>query len=405
MRVLRAIVLAATLALALPFATPPPTVQAANCEFVLGFKAIHDMIPDVVGDCLVSEHHGTNGDGLQETKAWHGKGGLLVWRKSDNWTAFTDGANTWVNGPNGLQKRGNGERFCPWEANPEKLPCVGDQRPPQPTPGPITSGSGQCTVPASAVTQTGVQKEADGAATWSGVVRNPCPSTATLLIDVRAYQTDGGPATMDSLTIIAADMPPGSTREVSTRVPGSASAARFGWQAATVNPDTLGCMGQGGTKCLTDDPYVANAIWSLRGLQDGLPLLQTASNAGIKLERTAIQDQVLAGYSPSRKTVYMNTRLDRYSMWVRGAVLAHELQHVADGAAGRWPTTNYECYHFEENAFRTEARVWSAMWQGRLPANVDPLHAELNRIATAVFQDPEGFFKALVDLYHPQCEM
>ena len=39
-------------------------VSAASCQFVLGFKAIHDLIPTTVGDCLVDEHHNpTNGDG------------------------------------------------------------------------------------------------------------------------------------------------------------------------------------------------------------------------------------------------------------------------------------------------------------------------------------------------------
>src|SRR5439155_10452091 len=39
---------------------------------------------------------------------------LLVWRKADNFTAFTDGYRTWVQGPFGLQKRLNTERFA-WE--------------------------------------------------------------------------------------------------------------------------------------------------------------------------------------------------------------------------------------------------------------------------------------------------
>ncbi len=37
-----------------------------------------------------------------------------MWRKADNWTAFTDGYRTWINGPNGLEQRLNSERF-PWE--------------------------------------------------------------------------------------------------------------------------------------------------------------------------------------------------------------------------------------------------------------------------------------------------
>src|SRR3990172_9058012 len=102
-------------------------VSAQNCQFVLGFKTLHDMIPDIVGDCLVNEHFNPqNGDALQETTGTHtdgGVGGLLVWRKADNFTTFTDGFNTWVNGPFGLQQRLNSERFY-WEMNPDRLPIV-----------------------------------------------------------------------------------------------------------------------------------------------------------------------------------------------------------------------------------------------------------------------------------------
>ncbi|MBI2953277.1 MAG: hypothetical protein HYY30_03110 [Chloroflexi bacterium] len=80
---------------------------AADCRFVLGFETIHDLIPAVVGDCLVDERYEPeNGDALQETT-----NGLLVWRKADNFTAFTDGHRTWINGPYGIQQRLNTEHF------------------------------------------------------------------------------------------------------------------------------------------------------------------------------------------------------------------------------------------------------------------------------------------------------
>ena len=78
--------------------------------FHLGFKALADQIPTVVGQPLQNEHYGANGDSLQQTT-----NGLLVWRKADNWTAFTNGSMTWVNGPYGIQERPNDARF-PWEA-------------------------------------------------------------------------------------------------------------------------------------------------------------------------------------------------------------------------------------------------------------------------------------------------
>ena len=86
------------------------SVMAVDCEFVLGFKALRDIIGhEIVGECLENEHYTANGDSTQKTT-----GGLLVWRKADNHTAFTDGHHTWVNGPIGLQKRLNAERY-PWE--------------------------------------------------------------------------------------------------------------------------------------------------------------------------------------------------------------------------------------------------------------------------------------------------
>jgi hypothetical protein len=109
--VLASFILAQVLILGRPTAT-----EAATCHFVLGFQTLHNLIPSIVGDCLEEEHHNpANGDGLQATTGKNGAGGLLVWRKADNFTAFTDGYRTWVNGPFGLQMRLNTERF-PWEA-------------------------------------------------------------------------------------------------------------------------------------------------------------------------------------------------------------------------------------------------------------------------------------------------
>ena len=95
------------------------------CTFLLGFAILHDLIPDVVGECVDDEYHDPQtGDALQQTT-----NGLLVWRKSDNWTAFTNGSQSWVNGPLGLQQRQNDQRFW-WEANPDGLAII-----PTPLPG------------------------------------------------------------------------------------------------------------------------------------------------------------------------------------------------------------------------------------------------------------------------------
>ncbi len=96
-------------------------VPPASCSFVLGFATLHNWIAksegvDKVGACLENEYHAPNGDGVQWTE-----GGLLIWRKDVNWTGFTDGRNTWVSGPSGVQKRTNAERFR-WEPPPAADP-------------------------------------------------------------------------------------------------------------------------------------------------------------------------------------------------------------------------------------------------------------------------------------------
>ena len=98
-----------------------PVASAADCQFVLGFATLHSLVPNIVGQCLDDEQHSpASGDALQGTT-----GGLLVWRKADNLTAFTNGYQTWINGPNGLEPRLNSQRFS-WEPNPTGLPIAPD---------------------------------------------------------------------------------------------------------------------------------------------------------------------------------------------------------------------------------------------------------------------------------------
>ncbi|GEM_PF-3370943 len=105
----------------------PVTAQTSTpaCDFILGFKTLHELVPADVGGCLDNQAFAANGDALQHTT-----GGLLVWRKADNWTAFTNGYMTWINGPTGLVSRLNSERF-PWEeaAAPSPTPVAAPSPP------------------------------------------------------------------------------------------------------------------------------------------------------------------------------------------------------------------------------------------------------------------------------------
>ncbi|CAA9210973.1 MAG: hypothetical protein AVDCRST_MAG77-264 [uncultured Chloroflexi bacterium] len=84
-----------------------------SCGFTLGFAALRTLVgTETIGECLEDEHFNPgNGNAEQRTAR-----GLLVWRKADNWTAFTDGYVTWVNGPLGVQRRLNTQRFD-WEGD------------------------------------------------------------------------------------------------------------------------------------------------------------------------------------------------------------------------------------------------------------------------------------------------
>ncbi len=109
----------------------------APFQFKLGFKALADQIPEVVGTPLEDEHFNlANGNAEQRTSK-----GLLVWRKADNWTAFTNGSITWINGPYGVQSRLNTERY-PWEQDPPTLASPAPIQPaPQPAPAPSPAPS------------------------------------------------------------------------------------------------------------------------------------------------------------------------------------------------------------------------------------------------------------------------
>ena len=99
-------------ALATPAPSPSPLamVQLTSCTFVLGFADLRQKIgPETVGECLEDESVLESGDTSQPTTK-----GELVFRKADGRMAFTNGTDTWIEGPNGVEKRPNGERFA-WE--------------------------------------------------------------------------------------------------------------------------------------------------------------------------------------------------------------------------------------------------------------------------------------------------
>jgi hypothetical protein len=158
MRKIAAVALLAGGLLAAPIGTA--SSQGESCRFVLGFAALREQVgADKVGRCLEDERfNAENGNAEQRTS-----GGLLVWRKVDNFTAFTDGATSWIAGPEGLQSRPNGERFA-WEKDPI-----------QPTAARPSSSSAS---PAAVASPAPAASPAPGAST-SATTGATAPTTAT----------------------------------------------------------------------------------------------------------------------------------------------------------------------------------------------------------------------------------
>ena len=208
----RLILLIAVVGLAFSF----QPALAQDCVFQLGFKALHDLIPDVVGDCLDNERHNPAA-GITKQSTTNGQ---LIWRKADNWTGFTDGQHTWINGPQGLQQRLNTERL-PWETsdpattetqrltldqlrNAEyRLPLLGDED----TPIQFTDGKGQIafgegatkTVYAGIVNDTVAFGDLDGDGIADAVVVAFISGggSGTFIFLIAVLDRDGAPAQAD----------------------------------------------------------------------------------------------------------------------------------------------------------------------------------------------------------------
>lgn len=137
------------------------TAAQGACEFRLGFATLRDMIVsqygEIVGPCLENENfEPSTGNALQRTG-----GGLMVWRKADNWTAFTDGNRTFLNGPDGLAVRPNAGPLFGWEAPVPAPPPQPSPLPPPPAPAPSQPGPVSAPAPQSGSGNTVIANPTD----------------------------------------------------------------------------------------------------------------------------------------------------------------------------------------------------------------------------------------------------
>jgi hypothetical protein len=368
-----------------------PLDQAVGCRFVLGFAQLRGLVgAQVVGDCLEDEHHNpANDDTLQRTT-----GGLLVWRKADNFTAFTDGHRSWVNGPSGPQVRLNSQRF-PWERDPVR---------------PAELAPSEGCAPETTQVAFAAAPTPDGALQVNGTVTNGCAVAVNVTLDVleRAGPEPTSPPVAEAPTVFVSGLPPGQPRGFAVRLPGP-TGGRIEVAAMPVPSSLRGaaCLEVGGQRCTAVHERVLSAVDALRRLPEGEELVRRTAGA-VRVTRISLPPNVLGFYSPRSRTIGISSALDDTTRAVRAAVLAHELRHALDHVEGRLPTsrrtaTEEDCYRAERDAFVVTARVWSALWQGRLPAGGDALYARMNEI-TRDAANPAALDRWVRDRYHNVCE-
>ena len=282
-------------------------------------------------------------------------------------------------------------------------PALASQ-PARPAPRPVPPRPA-CALPSNAVSFDPFKSNWDGSLSLQGRARNTCTERVSLMIETTARASEDGPPLMDSPTIFVDGIGANESKILIGRMPYASDARWITWIFSYFFSDLQenDCMDVGTSSCLAVDPWLTSTVHQLLKLERGQWLLRVAAEQGVTVRRARTNPGVLGQYNRSNRTVSLDDRLDSYSATVRASVLAHELQHAADQAAGRRIVTPSDCYLAEEDAFRRQAELWAQFWQYKLPRDVDTVHAELNDIALTVSRDPVGFAVSLTRRYHDQC--
>ena len=107
-------------ALRVPDSLQQAVRPASTCRLTQGFAKLQMQTgASIVGECVDGESFNPATNTMEQ----HTTNGLLVGRKLENVTAFTDGYMSWLDGPRGLERRQNNQRFC-WEADAIRGRCL-----------------------------------------------------------------------------------------------------------------------------------------------------------------------------------------------------------------------------------------------------------------------------------------
>jgi hypothetical protein len=114
---------------------------------------------------------------------------------------------------------------------------------------------------------------------------------------------------------------------------------------------------------------------------EGKALLETAAEHDVLIVAGA-ESGAYASYSPQSQRIQLNERFTETSTWMVADVIAHELKHASDHAAGKFDSASYsDCITREHRAYAVEQRFLYWIWNrfGGFPSRdqvVDHLTAE-----------------------------
>jgi hypothetical protein len=450
-------------ALLLGLAMDTVALSATHClpgqtpHYVSGFAELHARLAAWMGEPVTCEFPDPNnsGDVHQQTTV-----GLAFWRKSTNTPTFTDGYNHWALTSSGLVTW-TGTSIDPPESaepaapNPATLdggnsatvasaPSFASPPPTYPTRnGPRTETelrteltalrySGPWDVasmlaayeraaepPATAercfkVTSSRFVGELPrdfGEDAVEGVARNVCsePIAGTIKLSRLSPSQTGGRNVGDlSFEISLGTLPPEGTTYF--QIPVRQIPRGTYWWDFAFSTIPVGSAGSGlpcwtirqSEPCIDADFRLQGALVALNRMEIGRKLQRTASEFGVVVMLDHLAPGTLGTYSPATRTLRIDDRLLAYGDFERAAVLAHELQHAADHAQAKLGN-GAVCFGNEEDAFRRQGEVWTALWNNDLPHPENSLQAQLNDIAVLTVRDPLKLIQTYLAGYGHEC--